>query len=253
MTAGSAPPGSQRVVHQVGQLGWQLNALVVAARKSEGATRPRHPSVDVGAGLPASVELFGRHRQATGRGGQPAATAVGQPGILGVLHGLRMAGAVSTGSSLGRRVNPDRALVGAELYSPTSFLWTLDYRSGGWDGRTMVEHHGHARAGPLRPVDPPTTFTARDLERHVSRPPETDPRHAPTSGSELLWLQRTAGNRAASGLLRAADRTPSLVVQRGPGAPAPAAGASPPAPPVPATAPTDGRIGFVREEGLNLR
>lgn len=117
----------------------------------------------------------------------------------------------------------------------------------------MAEHHGHARAGPPRPVDPPTTFTARDLERHVSRPPETGPRHAPTSGSELLWLQRTAGNRAASGLLKAAGRTPSLVVQRGPGAPAPAAGASPPAPPVPATAPTDGRIAFVREEGLNLR
>lgn len=117
----------------------------------------------------------------------------------------------------------------------------------------MVEHRGNVRAFPPRPVDVPVTFpAAREPGRQASRPSADDPRHAPTSGSELLWLQRTAGNGAASGLLRAAGRSPRLTVQRGPASPAPAAGVSPPAAPVPGAA-TDGRIAFVREEGLNLR
>ena len=120
----------------------------------------------------------------------------------------------------------------------------------------MVEDRGGVYAGSPRPVDPPGTFKAsRDAEHWVPpRPPVTDSRSGPSSDSQLLWLQRTAGNRATSRLLKGAAQHASVSVQRGPGTAAPAAGVSPPSPALPASsASASSRIAFVREEGLNLR
>ena len=120
----------------------------------------------------------------------------------------------------------------------------------------MVEHRGGVRAGSPRPFDPPDTSKAsREAEHRVRpQPATTDSRPRPTSDSQLLWLQRTAGNRATSQLLNGAGRQATVSVQRGPGTPAPAAGVSPPSPAVPASSGSaGGRVAFVREEGLNLR
>jgi hypothetical protein len=120
----------------------------------------------------------------------------------------------------------------------------------------MVEDRGHVHAEPPRRLDPLDTFAASRRAEYWTppQPPYADAGPNPRSDRQMLWLQRTAGNRATSRLLSGAAQQVRLPVQLAPGAPAPATGVTPPSPAPPASPATSGnRVAFVREEGLNLR
>ena len=122
----------------------------------------------------------------------------------------------------------------------------------------MVEgaRGGHGGAAAQPPIPKATLRTSEDAEDVFhSRLISTSSTLSQTSAPHLLWLQRTAGNRATHRLLTEVNGPRgNASLQRGPGTAAPAAGASPPSPAAPASPSTsDNRIAFVREEGLNLR